>query len=184
MIAAELQGEPSETNCDVVSVDDPSFWRYEDILPNIAYAVAQVAHCPNAVAFDPHKIAFTNTTTIFAPTQQAADVPFDLLFMSNVYVFFSALAARMGVLRQCRSHMYPTNVGLLPWSENLVRAAGEIEALRSRLVSACGDAARGHAALLDAISSAGVADGQAVDAGRQGHAAQLGRWLPAKRTPQ
>ena len=100
-------------------------------------AVARVAHCPNGVIFDPAKVAFTNTATILLPRDELVTVPFDLLLMSNVYVWFYALAARMGILRTLRSDVYPTNLAFLPWNQKLAERAGEIEALRSRIISCC-----------------------------------------------
>jgi hypothetical protein len=73
--------------------------------------------------------------------------------MSHVYVYFYALAARMGVLRTCRSHIYPTNLALLPWNDRLIEVALDIEALRGDLVSACTNEAQGMAALLDALDA-------------------------------
>lgn len=151
IIAGELQGSPSIDRCNVSLASDPSLWRYSDILPNYAFAIAQVAHAPNAVRFNPSKIAFTDTATIFIPAERARHVPFDLLFLSNVYVFFAALAARMGVLRQCRSHMYPTNMALLPWNDALIEQASALEAMRSRIVDACTNAERANLALLKAL---------------------------------
>lgn len=152
IIAGELQGSPSFENCDVASASDASLWRYRDILPDYGFAIAQVAHAPNAVRFNPGKVAFTDTATIFIPTENASQVPFDLIFLSNVYVFFSALAARMGVLRQCRSHMYPTNVELLPWNDALIQQATVIEAMRAKVVNACTNAEKATLALLKALA--------------------------------
>jgi hypothetical protein len=155
IIAGELQGEPSITGFDPKLADAPYLWLYDTILPHTAYAVAQVAHCPNAVRFDPAKLAFTDTATIFIPDERAANVPFDLLLMSDIYVWFYALGARMGVLRTCRSHIYPTNFALLPWAEGLLRSAPDIEALRSRIIAACRNEADGSAALLREIDGLG-----------------------------
>jgi len=157
IIAAELQGEPSIRACDPSLAEAPYIWQYASILPHIAYAIAQMAHCPNAVRFDPAMVAFTNTATIFIPAERADMVPFDLLFLSDVYVWFYSLAARMGVLRTCRSHIYPINVALLPWAEALIDSAGDIEAHREALVTACRDAANAFEALIRNISDLGYA---------------------------
>lgn len=137
IIAAELQGNASLKNCDISLIDDPSLWRYADILPAVGTAIAGVAHCPNAVLFDSKKVVFTDTATILFPRDDLANVPFDLLLMSNVYVWFYALAARMGVLRTLRSHIYPTNFAFLPWSETLASRSTEIEDTRKTLLGAC-----------------------------------------------
>lgn len=150
IIAAELQGDPVMTNVDMNAVDDNSLWKYAELLPSKAYAFASVAHAPNAVAFDPHESAFTNTAVVFVPSEEASSVPFDILLLSNVYVWFYALAARMGVLRQLRSHIYPTNLELLPWSAGLVAQAPAIEAMRTPLLAAC----RARLAAAEALSAA------------------------------
>jgi len=153
IIAGELQGDPILRSCDPSAAASPYLWQYGAILPEKAYAVAQVAHCPNAVQFNPTRTAFTDTATILMPAEHAKDVPFDLLLMSDIYVWFYALGARMGVLRTCRSHIYPTNLALLPWSDDLIGSAGRIEDLRERLVNACRGAADATAALLAALDA-------------------------------
>ena len=137
IIAAELQGNEAMKNADMTKVDDPSLWKYAKILPSVGIAVARVAHCPNAVLFNPAKIAFTNTATIMFPRDELAHVPYDLLLMSNVYVWFYALAARMGILRTLRSDIYPTNLAYLPWNQLIAERSDEIEAMRTRLIQAC-----------------------------------------------
>lgn len=150
IIAAELQGDPVLTNVDMAVVRDNSLWGYANILPARAYAFASVAHAPNAAAFDPRTTAFTNTAVVFMPSDEAAVVPFDLLLLSNVYVWFYALAGRMGVLRQLRSHIYPTTLEFLPWSTALISQGPAIEALRDPLVGAC----RARLAAADALADA------------------------------
>lgn len=137
IIAAELQGEPALTDADFDQIDDVSLWRFRNIHPARGLAVAQMAHCPNGVMFNPATQAFTNTATILLPRDEFAHVPFDLLLLSNVYVWFYALGARMGVLRTQRSHVYPTNLAFLPWNATLASRSAQIEALRDRVVNAC-----------------------------------------------
>ncbi len=169
IIAAELQGDPALASADFGKIDDVSLWRVADIHPAVGLAVAQVAHCPNGVLFDPMKAAFTNTATILMPCDDLAKAPFDLLLMSNIYVWFYALAARMGVLDTQRSHIYPTNLAFLPWSDSLASRAADIEAMRDGLVSACRNRLRAAEAVrraLDGLAFATVkerirADGDA-----------------------
>ena len=139
IIAAELQGPAVLENVDVGQADDPSLWKYQSIHPKVGLAVARVAHCPNGLLFDPSEIAFTNTATIMLPKEEFAKVPFDLLLISNVYVWFYAIGARMGILRTLRSDIYPTNLSLLPWNERLVDATSEIEEMRVNIVRTCTD---------------------------------------------
>lgn len=137
IVAAELQGEAALTNADLSKIDDISLWKYRDIHPPRGLAVARVAHCPNGASFDPSKTAFTNTATILLPRDALANMPFDLLLLSNVYVWFYALAARMGILRTLRSDIYPTNLAFLPWNDDLAIHSAAIEAMRPTLLSAC-----------------------------------------------
>jgi hypothetical protein len=104
------------------------------------------------VRFNPRQIAFTNLATIFAPAEEYSTVPFDLLLLSNVYVFYHALAARMGVLRTCRSHIYPTNLALFPWNDTLLGVAADLESLRGRVEKACRNSAMGNAAMLEELA--------------------------------
>ena len=137
IIATALQGDPSLDNADMNKIDDISMWKYSDILPKKGLAVARVAHCPNGLMFDPSKVVFTDTATILLPRENYAEVPLDLILMSNVYVWFYAIAARMGILRTFRSDIYPTNLALLPWNDKMSARSGEIESMRTNLVTAC-----------------------------------------------
>ncbi|QOX81068.1 N-6 DNA methylase (plasmid) [Trichlorobacter lovleyi] len=137
IIATEIQGDPVESNVDLMLISDNSLWSASPILPAKGYAIAQVAHCVNAVSFDPANTAFTNTASLFFPREDLLKFPFDLLFLSNIYVFFYGIAARMGTLDTLRSHIYPTNLALMPWHENLSSFAFEIEELREPITTAC-----------------------------------------------
>jgi len=147
IVATELQGPPALSNTDVFKADDPGPWRYQHILPNLGYAIAGIAYCPNAVAFNPNTMAFTDTVTLFFPREDLQNVPFDLLLLSNVYVWFYALSARMGIIRALGSHIYPTNFLQLPWSESLASKASAIENIRSEVVTACNNATAAETAL-------------------------------------
>ncbi len=110
-----------------------------------------IATCPNAVQFDPKKIAFTDTATVFGPRDDLAEMPFDLLFLSRVYRYYYALACRMSYLNMNRSHIYPANLRLLPWNDSLAYSAGKLEALRASINKACEVAFRTEAAMFDAL---------------------------------
>lgn len=157
IIATELQGDAALTNADLDKVDDVSLWRFQSIHPARGLAVAQVAHCPNGVVFDPAKQAFTNTATILLPRNELAHVPFDLLLLSNVYVWFYAIGARMGVLRTQRSHIYPTNLAFLPWNDALATRSTEIEAMRASVVDACTHRLAAAESLRAALTALGFA---------------------------
>jgi hypothetical protein len=153
IVATELQGAPALTQADLSLVDDKSLWRYSDILPRQGLAVARVAHCPNGVMFDPMTVAFTNTATLLFPRHDCRDVPFDLILMSNIYVWFYALAARMGILRTLRSDVYPTNLAFLPWNQKIAGRAADIESLRNEIVASCHSLLNGVESLRAALDA-------------------------------
>lgn len=156
VVSAELQGDPIEKNIDMNGISDNSLWSIADLLPSQGFAFAGVAHTLNAVSFDPKKIAFTDTTTLFFPAEELSTFPFDILFLSNVYVFFYAIAARMGALDALRSHIYPTNVALLPWSDSLAHREIEIEDLRVPIISACKKRFQAKESLLKELAGLGL----------------------------
>lgn len=151
ILAGDLFGEPDHKDAHVEAADDLGLFRLRTILPTKMYAVAQIERCPNAVAFDPAKIAFTNTATLFVPRADLMGLPFDLLFVSRVYRYFFALAGRMSYLDMMRSHVYPRNLRLLPWNEALALTARPLEALRPAFNAACASAFRTQEAMFDEL---------------------------------
>jgi SAM-dependent methyltransferase len=142
IISGGLVGEPQDANADVEQASDLGFFRLGSLLPDKVYGLAMIATCPNAVAFNPTRLMFTDTATMFAPRTDLENVPFDLLLVSRVYRFFYALAGRMSFLDMMRSHVYPSNLRLLPWHEDLALIAQPLEALRPSFVEACANAFR------------------------------------------
>jgi hypothetical protein len=142
ILTGAIFGEPQDIDVDIGAARNRYLFEFMDILPERMWAVAMISTCPNAVAFDPREIAFTDTATIFGPRDDLAKLPFDLLFVSRVYRYFFALAGRMSFLDMMRSHVYPTNLRLLPWNEALALTAQPLEALRPAFVEACANAFR------------------------------------------
>ncbi len=153
ILAGELVGDPVAKKVNVLAASDPALWRYADILPNHGFAVARVAHCPNAVRFAPRTTVFTNTATLLFPAEEWREFPFDLLLLSRLYWFTYSLGARMGVLRLFRSDIYPTNLRLLPCPLRLLEIQTELEALRAPLVAACRQRFQAKAALREALAT-------------------------------
>jgi hypothetical protein len=152
ILAGALFGEPEHRNALIQAADDLGLFRLRPLLPEKMFAIAQIERCPNACAFNPTEIAFTNTATLFVPRPDLTNVPFDLLFLSRVYRYFFALADRMSFLNLMRSHIYPTNLRLLPWNEALALTAQPLEALRAPLVAACADAFRTEDAMFEELN--------------------------------
>lgn len=142
ILAGDLHGEPNHSNARLAAADDLGLFRLGSILPPKVYAVAQIERCPNAVPFDPTRLAFTNTATLLGPRTDLESLPFDLLLVSRIYRYFYALAGRMSFLNLMRSHIYPRNLRLLPWNEALAFIAQPLEALRPAFVEACANAHR------------------------------------------
>jgi hypothetical protein len=140
IISGGLVGQPQDLNADVTQASDLGFFRLGGLLPSKVYGVAMIATCPNAVAFDPTRLMFTDTATMFAPRVDLQNVPFDLIFVSRVYRFFYGLAGRMSYLNLMRSHVYPTNLRFLPWNEALALTAQPLESLRADFVESCANA--------------------------------------------
>ena len=63
----------------------------QTILPSKMWAVAMIATCPNAVAFDPSNRCFHRYCNAVCARKDLADVPFDLIFVVRVYRYFYAL---------------------------------------------------------------------------------------------
>jgi type I restriction-modification system DNA methylase subunit len=151
IVTGEIFGDPQDTGVDISAARNRYLFEFMDILPEKLWAVAMIATCANAVGFDPRSVAFTDTATIFAPRNDLVSVPFDLLFVSRIYRYFYALECRMSYLNMMRSHVYPTNLRLLPWNDGLSAVDAELEALRPALVSACENHFRTEAAMFAAL---------------------------------
>lgn len=151
IVSGEIFGEPQDQGIDIAAARNRYLFEFMDILPSRLWAVSMIATCPNAVSFDPKKIAFTDTATIFGPRSDLASVPFDLMFVSRIYRYFYALNCRMSYLNMNRSHVYPTNLRLLPWNEAIVGQSKALEALRGDLVSACENHFRTEATMFAAL---------------------------------
>jgi hypothetical protein len=151
IVSGEIFGEPQDQGIDIAAARNRYLFEFTSILPSRLWAVSMIATCPNAVSFDPKKIAFTDTATIFGPRPDLVNVPFDILFVSRIYRYFYALNCRMSYLNMNRSHVYPTNLRLLPWNDDIAGKANEVEALRADLISACENHFRTEAAMFVAL---------------------------------
>lgn len=152
ILTSAIFGEAQDSGVNIGAARNRYLFEFMDILPERMWAVARISKCPNAVSFDPRKIAFTDTATIFAPRADLANLPFDLLFVSRVYRYFFVIAARMSFLDMWRSEVYPTNLRLLPWNEALALTAQPLEALRPAFVEACGNAFRTEERMFAALA--------------------------------
>ena len=151
IVTGGIFGEPQDEGIDISAARNRYLFEYMDILPERLWAVARIERCPNAVSFDPRKVAFTDTATVFAPRPNFVNVPFDILFVSRIYRYFYSLAAKMSYLNTYRGDIYPTNLRLLPWNDAIAAKAVDLEALRGDLVSACENHFRTEATMFAAL---------------------------------
>lgn len=151
IVSGSIFGEPQDTNVNISAARNRYLFEFMDILPQKLWAVARIATCPNAVSFDPRKVAFTDTATIFGPSAKFSDVPFDLLFISRAYRYFYALSGRMSYLNQYRGDIYPANLKLLPWNTGIGQLTAALEALRPNLLAACENHFKTEAATFAAL---------------------------------
>lgn len=151
IVTGGIFGEPQDEGIDISAARNRYLFEYMDILPERLWAVARIERCPNAVSFDPRKVAFTDTATVFAPRPNFVNVPFDILFVSRIYRYFYSLAAKMSYLNTYRGDIYPTNLRLLPWNDAIAAKAADLEALRGDLVSACENHFRTEATMFAAL---------------------------------
>lgn len=152
IVSGGLHGDPQDVNVDVASARNRYLFEFLHILPERMWAVARISTCPNAVSFDPRATAFTDTATIFAPRDEFANLPFDLLFVSRVYRYFFALAGRVTYLNLMRGEAQPRNLRLLPWNEALALTTQPLEALRPAFVEACANALRTEEQMFAALA--------------------------------
>ena len=137
ILPCQLVDKPVEKGVDVAQASDPSFWRFPGALPQKGYAFLQICRAPTACPFDPSRHAFLNTATLFFPKEELEDFPFDFLVLASIYRFYHACYLRDGALVSGGSHLYPSTLRKLPWSEKLAEHAGELRKLREQYLDAC-----------------------------------------------
>ncbi len=153
IVSGQIFGDAVDQDVNISSARNRYLFEFMDILPKDLWAVSMIATCPNAVPFDPRKIAFTDTATIFGPKDGLEAVPFDVVFISRIYRYFYALAGRQSSLDAYRSHVYPSSLRLLPWNDAIADMTTELESLRGDLVSACENHFRTEATMFAALAA-------------------------------
>lgn len=138
ILACQLLAErPADQGIDMQSMDDPSFWRFPDILPEISFAFQRISLNLTACCFNPRREAFLNTATLFFPDDQLKRFPFDFLVLSSLFQWYFAIALRAGAVECLWSDVYPRTVARLPWTEELAKKAPRLNALRKKYLEAC-----------------------------------------------
>lgn len=155
VVVGAIEGDPVETGIDIDGIDDNALWRFRDILPARGVAFLQISLGLTAAMFDPTRFAFLNTVTTFFPRSDLQTFPFDLALASRVYQWTYALYLRCGAMSHgFRSHVYPSNLRLVPWSDGLVVHGDAIEALRPEFERLCEGLLNRSAALRSKLTDA------------------------------
>ena len=132
-----LAGEPAFQKVDISTVDSPSVWSYSRLLPNKMFALPLIEQIPCAAPFDPRTDAMLNTVTVFGPRPDLADVPFDAVLSSRIYGYYTILSLRSSYMNKLRSHIYPSIIAALPWSETIAEHRADLRSARETLFAAC-----------------------------------------------
>lgn len=166
--ACRFAGNPLYRGLDISQASAPSIWAYKNILPEVMYALPTIERVPVAAPFNPHKTAVLNTCSVFAPRADLVHVPFDVVLLSRVYSWFYVLAGRRSFLNLLRSHIYPTSIMALPWSEAIAARSTELTLLRHELLTACQRRFDQQTAMRSAADALGMQDMRTVARARTG----------------
>jgi hypothetical protein len=152
IVACQVEGDPVQKNIDVNRMDDPSFWRFSDILRERGFAFHQISTALTCAPFSPGKAAFLDTCTLFFPKRDLASFPFDLLVLSRLYQYFFGLSQREAILFRARCNIYPSTIRRLPWSDRLVEQQDKLVKLREEFLAACENLHHREAVLLEKLA--------------------------------
>ena len=136
---AGIVGTPVFQKLDVWNLSSPSVWHNElrNLLPDQMWCLPKIEQVPVAAPFDPKTTAIMNSATVIGLRPDLESFPLDILLTSRVYGWITLLSLRSSYQDMLRSDMYPSTIGNLPWSEDLVVAEAALEALRDPFLNAC-----------------------------------------------
>lgn len=136
---AGIAGAPAFQKLDVWNLSSPSVWHPElhKLLPNRMWCLPKIEQVPVAAPFDPKTTAIMNSATVIGLRPDLESFPLDLLLTSRIYGWITLLSLRSSYQNKLRSDMYPSTIGNLPWSEDLVAVGAALEALRYPFLNAC-----------------------------------------------
>lgn len=154
IVACRIEGDPIQKNIDVKRVDDPSLWRFFDILPEHGFVFHQISTALTAAPFNPREVAFLDTGTLFLPKTSLGEFPFDFLVLSRLYQYFFGLSQREAILFRARCHVYPSTVRRLPWSDKLTEQQDKLVQLRKDFLAACENLHQREDVLLEKLEAA------------------------------
>lgn len=151
--ACMIEGDVQDTDIDVDRMDDPSLWRFRTALPGKGFAFLRICSSPACVSFDPSRMIFMDTATLFFPAVGYREFPFDVLALSRVYRYYHAIALRLGMVEDLWSDMYPANLRLMPWTDKLLPHCTDIENIRTLFLNACQNMFKRLEFLLDKLEN-------------------------------
>ncbi|WP_372992747.1 N-6 DNA methylase [Sulfitobacter sp.] len=136
---AGIVGTPVFQKLDVWNLSSPSVWHNElrNLLPDQMWCLPKIEQVPVAAPFDPKTTAIMNSATVIGLRPDLESFPLDILLTSRVYGWITLLSLRSSYQDMLRGDMYPSTIGNLPWSEDLVVAEAALEALRDPFLNAC-----------------------------------------------
>ncbi len=153
IVACRLEGDPVNRKIDVNKMDDPSLWRFADILPKRGFAFHQISPALTCAPFSPEKCILLNTASLFFPKAPLAEFPFDFLVLSRLYQYFFGLSQREAILFRARCHVYPSTVRRLPWTHRLAEQQDKLAGLREEFLAACQNLHQREEVLLEKLAA-------------------------------
>lgn len=132
-----LIGNPPFTTVDLDSLDATRIWSYPEILPDVMFAFPRIEQIPCAAPFNPKTDAFLDTVIVFGPRDDLARFPFDVIFASRIYGFYSIVNLRSPYMNKLRSDIYQSVIAALPWSDTLTAHTEQLLERRALLFAAC-----------------------------------------------
>ena len=153
--ACRVENLPADENIVPSSVDDPSLWRFPDILPERGFVLPRICRGVAAAPLNPREMACLSTTTVFFPREELAKFPFDILLLSRVYQFHYAVALRPAPIAAFWGAMYAGTLRSLPWTKKLRGLSARLEKKRKPFLRACENLHNRGKALSRALENAG-----------------------------
>ena len=134
VLPCQIHGDVQDT-ADPRGYNDPSIWRFPDVLPEVGFAFARLTQFLVCAQFNPRTTCFFDTVTLFIPKKPLADVPFDLLVQSTPYRWYHLVALREGIIADYFCAVYPTTVERLPWHERIKERSADLRAVREEFLT-------------------------------------------------
>ena len=160
--ACLVEGEPAKKNIVPDSLNEPSWWKYRDILPDTCFAFLRICLGYTAARFNPQKYAFLNTATLLFPNEEWEKFPIDAVLLSRLYQFYYAIYFRQAAVSELWSALYPSNLGSTPMPTALLAQTDALNTLRDEFLRSCRNIHNRSDALLRRLEKIGAIELQAA----------------------